>query len=75
MYLNTLIIKFKEKITYGEIPLFRGAIINAVGEGSSVLFHNHEGENFRYRFFHTLDERWCREGFHDTAVFSGDLSV
>ena len=75
MYVNTLIIKFKEKITYGEIPLFRGAIINAEKKNNNVLFHNHEGENFRYRFFHTLDERWCREGIHDTAVFSGDLSV
>lgn len=50
MYVNTLIIKFKEKITYGEISLFRGAIINAVGESGSVLFHNHEGDNFRYRY-------------------------
>lgn len=50
MYVNTLIIKFKNHLAYRDIPLFRGAIIHAVGDGCNVLFHNHEGESFRYRY-------------------------
>lgn len=48
--LNTLTIRFNNPISYREIPLFRGAIISAVGENCSELFHNHsaEGYNFRY---------------------------
>ena len=46
-YINTLVIRFKNKIQQWEIPLFRGAIIEAVGENCSQLFHNHEGDGFR----------------------------
>lgn len=50
MYTNTLIIKFKNAIQQKEIPSFRGAIIDAVGDNCSQLFHNHNGDNFRYRY-------------------------
>lgn len=33
-----------------EVPLFRGAVIAAVGQESSVLLHNHEGNNYRYAY-------------------------
>lgn len=48
--LNTLIVRFNNPISYGEIPLFRGAIINAVGDNCSQLFHNHNGDGFNYRY-------------------------
>lgn len=36
-----LIVRFNNEIRKEEIPLFRGAIINAI-ENANVLFHNHE---------------------------------
>lgn len=49
-YINTLVIRFKNRIQPWGIPLFRGAIIEAVGENCSQLFHNHEGDGFRYNY-------------------------
>ena len=49
MYVNTLIIKFVNKISSQEIPLFRGAIIAGSG-ACSDLFHNHQEEGFNYRY-------------------------
>lgn len=48
--LNTLIVRFNNPISYQEIPLFRGAVINAVGNECSQLFHNHNGDGFNYRY-------------------------
>ena len=50
MYLNTLVIRFQNHIHYNEIPLFRGAIIAAVGDNCSNLFHNHDDDGFRYSY-------------------------
>lgn len=47
---NSLIVIFKNTISYREIPLFRGAIINSMGEGCSNLFHNHINEGYNYRY-------------------------
>jgi len=44
-----LVLIFKNALTHSEIPLFRGAI-NAQFSESDPLFHNHEGENFRYAY-------------------------
>lgn len=49
MYLNTLVIRFKNRIFQSEIPFFRGAIIAAVGDKCSNLFHNHD-DGFRYSY-------------------------
>lgn len=48
--LNTLVVRFKNIISYQEIPLFRGAIINAVGDNCSELFHNHSAVGYNYRY-------------------------
>lgn len=48
MTINTLIIQFKNQIPRESIPLFRGAIVAAAGEDCSVLYHNHDGDNYRY---------------------------
>lgn len=50
MKLNVLTIQFANDITAYEVPLFRGAIIAAVGKKSSVLLHNHEDGNYRYSY-------------------------
>lgn len=47
---NTLLIRFQNEIANNEVAMFRGAIINAVGN-SDVLFHNHtDGDGFRYAY-------------------------
>ncbi len=49
--IQLLIIRFKNDIDRWEIPLLRGAVINALGEDSDVLYHNHmEGDKFRYSY-------------------------
>lgn len=48
--LRTMTIRFANKIDTREIPYFRGAIIKSVGDPSSVLFHNHVGSGYLYRY-------------------------
>lgn len=45
-----LIIKFNNELSFAEIPLFRGAILNAIGEDVELLFHNHTEDGFRYAY-------------------------
>lgn len=45
-----LILRFKNLIHHNELVHFRGAIINALKEKNHVLFHNHDGESFRYSY-------------------------
>jgi CRISPR/Cas system endoribonuclease Cas6 (RAMP superfamily) len=47
---KTLILKFENEIERYEISFFRGAVIAAVGKEEDVLFHNHEGDNYRYSY-------------------------
>lgn len=46
---NILTIKFANEIKPFEVSLFRGAIINSLDQ-KLTLFHNHEGETFRYNY-------------------------
>lgn len=47
---KTLIIRFNNEIHHDEIPLFRGAIIQAT-EHANLLFHNHNDDSsFRYSY-------------------------
>ena len=48
--LKTLVINFDNPIAIWEIPAFRGAIIEKVGQEDSMLFHNHLGDGFRYSY-------------------------
>ena len=50
MKLNILTIQFANEIAAHEVPLFRGAIIAALGQESSVLLHNHDESNYRYSY-------------------------
>lgn len=50
-----LTILFDNELSYQEVPLFRGAIIQAArtainAESAHVLFHNHLGEGFRFSY-------------------------
>lgn len=45
-----LTLKFNNKIAHHELPLLRGAINESLQDKSSVLFHNHEGDGFRYAY-------------------------
>lgn len=46
---RTLIVRFKNKLHFSEIPFFRGAVIQTVS-GNNILFHNHKGQGFRYAY-------------------------
>lgn len=49
-YTSILTIKFSNHISKSEIPLLRGAIINAL-EHNNILFHNHNDDNsLRYSY-------------------------
>ncbi len=45
-----LILRFKNKIYQEEVSQLRGAINDLLKDKNNVLFHNHEGDNFRYSY-------------------------
>ena len=49
MKLNVLTIRFQNRLAPHEVPLFRGAVIAAL-DHKLPLFHNHEGDGFRYHY-------------------------
>ena len=50
-YVRTLTITTDAEIRQNEIPLFRGAVINSLGEHPNVYFHNHlDNDKFRYSY-------------------------
>lgn len=53
LYIYTFSIYFKNEISFSEIPLFRGAILNILGKNSDILFHNHIGD-LEYRYSYPL---------------------
>lgn len=50
MKVKLLYIRFENELRADEVELFRGAVLSKLQETSSVLFHNHVGENFRYSY-------------------------
>lgn len=50
-YIRTLTLITDAEIHHNEIPLFRGAVLNSLGEKANLLFHNHlEDGKFRYSY-------------------------
>ncbi len=47
--IRTLTLKFRNQLQNKEIKWFRGAIIHALDK-DNILFHNHEGNNYRYAY-------------------------
>lgn len=48
--IEILIIKFQNEISNNEIPLFRGAVLDAIKDDDDILFHNHINDGFRYSY-------------------------
>ena len=50
-YIRALTVTFDTGISYKEIPLFRGAVLNSMGGKANMLYHNHIGsDTFRYSY-------------------------
>ena len=50
-YIRTLTIQIDADIHQKEVPLFRGAVLNSLGEKANLLFHNHlDNDKFRYSY-------------------------
>lgn len=50
-YIRVLTIIYNTDISYKEIPLFRGAVLNSMGNEANLLYHNHTGKTtFRYSY-------------------------
>ena len=50
-HIRVLTVLFNTVISSREIPLFRGAVLHALGEQANLLYHNHTGEHtFRYAY-------------------------
>lgn len=50
-HIKVLTLHFASPIEAWEVPLFRGAVINTIGESVDMLFHNHAPEEeFRYSY-------------------------
>ena len=50
-HVRTLTVITDAEIRQNEIPLFRGAVINSLGEHPNVYFHNHlDNDKFRYAY-------------------------
>lgn len=50
-YIRTLTIRTDAEISQNEVPLFRGAVINSLGEHPNVYYHNHlDNDKFRYSY-------------------------
>lgn len=45
-----LTLRFNNKISHHELPLLRGAINETLKDKSNILFHNHEGDGYRYAY-------------------------
>ena len=50
-YIRILTIQTDADIQQKEVPLFRGAVINSLGDKANLLFHNHvDDDKFRYSY-------------------------
>ena len=47
--ISTLLVQFENEISQGEVSAFRGAVAASVPP-DLVLFHNHDGDQLRYRY-------------------------
>ncbi len=48
--IRVLLLRFKNNIHKNEVSLLRGAVIHAINKNDDILFHNHEGNKFRYSY-------------------------
>lgn len=48
--IRTLVIRYENRLAQREIPLFRGAVINTMGDSADRLYHNHNGDSVVYNY-------------------------
>lgn len=49
MEIKTMSVMFKNRLSFREVPLLRGALLH-LADGDSTLFHDHIGDKLRYRY-------------------------
>lgn len=49
MEIKTMSVVFKNRLSFREVPLLRGALLH-LADGDSTLFHDHIGDKLRYRY-------------------------
>lgn len=50
-HIKILTLRFSTDIAAWEVPLFRGAVLNAIGTDVDILYHNHtDDDGFRYSY-------------------------
>ena len=47
------LVRFKNELSFSEIPQFRGAVINSLEGDPQILYHNHKGDK-EYRYSYPL---------------------
>lgn len=47
---RVLVVRYEHTLQQNEIPLFRGAVINAMEGNANILYHNHDGESLVYHY-------------------------
>jgi hypothetical protein len=47
---RVLVARYENTLKQNEIPLFRGAVINAMEGTANVLYHNHSGDSLVYHY-------------------------
>ena len=49
--INVLLVRFSNELKTEELPLFRGAVVDLVGEDGNILYHNHVSDDkLRYSY-------------------------
>ena len=49
-FVRVLKLIFSTPVSPKEVPCFRGAVIQQTGVDADILFHNHDGNSFRYSY-------------------------
>lgn len=60
-YIRTLTIQTDADIYQKDVPLFRGAVLNCIGDKASLLFHNHLNDG-KFRYAYPLIQYKCLGG-------------
>ena len=60
-HIRILTVIFDAEIKYKEIPLFRGAVLNSMGDKADLLYHNHTGAT-TVRYSYPLIQYKCLGG-------------
>lgn len=71
-YIRTLTVLFDTVIRFGEIHLFRGAVLKSLGDNANLLYHNHISDS-TFRYSYPLVQYKCLNG--KAAIFCIDEAV